>query len=86
MAGGLGSSALPPRGAAADVMQLSDSHFQTSGNASQGATMSSMFLSKSFFWILALLRTWKRKLSLQLPSKKLITERSAEELAPLTGS
>jgi hypothetical protein len=41
-----------------DVLQLCGSRSQTSGNASQEATMSCTFLSKSFF-VLALLRTWK---------------------------
>jgi hypothetical protein len=39
----------PPREPAIDVLQLCGSRSQTSGNASQGATMSSTFLSKSFF-------------------------------------
>jgi hypothetical protein len=33
------SQASPPKEPAIDVLQLSGSHFQTSGNASQGATM-----------------------------------------------
>jgi hypothetical protein len=45
MVGGPGSSAPAPlpRGVAVDLLQLSSSHFQTSGNASQGAIMSRMF-------------------------------------------
>jgi hypothetical protein len=57
MVGAQGSPALPPRGADADVLQLSCSHSQTSGNASQGATISLTFLSKRFFRVLVLLRT-----------------------------
>jgi hypothetical protein len=50
MVGASGSKALaPPREPAIDVLQLGRSHSQTSGNASQGTTMSSTFLSKSFF-------------------------------------
>jgi hypothetical protein len=37
------------QGHVVDVLQLGGSRFQTSGNTSQGATMSSTFLSKSFF-------------------------------------
>jgi hypothetical protein len=49
MMSALGSPTLPPRGPAADVLHLSGSRSQNSGNTSQGATMSRMFLSKSFF-------------------------------------
>jgi hypothetical protein len=42
----------PPREPNVDVLQLGDSHSQTSANASEGATMSSTFLSKSFLGFL----------------------------------
>jgi hypothetical protein len=48
MVGALGSPTLPPRGPVADVLHLSGSRSQISGNASQWATMSRTFLSKSF--------------------------------------
>jgi hypothetical protein len=49
MVGALGSIASTPlREPTVDVLQLGGSRSQTSGNASQGATMSSTFLSKSF--------------------------------------
>jgi hypothetical protein len=51
-----GSLTPPPWGAIVDVLQLSGSRSHTSSNASQGATMSKMFLS-NFFGVLALLRT-----------------------------
>jgi hypothetical protein len=51
-----GSPTPPPKGPTADILQLSGSHSQTSGNASQGATMSRMFLSKKNR-VIALLRT-----------------------------
>jgi hypothetical protein len=60
MVGAHGSPALaPPRGPTANILQLSGSHSQTSGNASQGPTMSRTFLNKKKFRILTLLRTWK---------------------------
>jgi hypothetical protein len=48
MVDALGSPTLPPRGPVADVLHLSGSRSQISGNASQWATMSRTFLSKSF--------------------------------------
>jgi hypothetical protein len=51
-----GSPTPPPRGPTIDILQLSGSHFQTSSNASHGATMSIMFFTKKN-WFLALLRT-----------------------------
>jgi hypothetical protein len=50
MVGALGSTAPAPlREPAVVVLQLRGSRSQTFGNAFQGATMSIMFLSKSFF-------------------------------------
>jgi hypothetical protein len=48
MVGAPGSQVLAPRGPTANVLQLSGSCSETSGNASQGAIMSRMFLSKVF--------------------------------------
>jgi hypothetical protein len=50
MVGAPGSTAMaPPREPTVDVLQLGDSRSKTSGNASQEATMSNMFLSKNFW-------------------------------------
>jgi hypothetical protein len=50
MVGAPGSIApAPPRELIIDVLQLGDSRSQTFGNASQGATMSNTFLSKTFW-------------------------------------
>jgi hypothetical protein len=46
--GAPGSPALSPKGPATNVLQLTGSRSQTSGNASHGATMSRTFLSKKF--------------------------------------
>jgi hypothetical protein len=46
MVGGPGSPAPPPKGATADVLQLSGSQSHTSSNTTQGATMTRTFLSK----------------------------------------
>jgi hypothetical protein len=54
--GAPGSPTPPPRRSTVDVLQLSGSHSQTFSNASQGATMSKMFLSKKI-QVLVLLRT-----------------------------
>jgi hypothetical protein len=49
MVGATGSLTLPPKGPAVDVLQLSGSRSQTTGNTSQGVTMSRTFLSKKKF-------------------------------------
>jgi hypothetical protein len=53
------SLAPPPRGPAADLLQLSGSHSQTSGHASQGSLYETDDFSLKFFWVLTLLRMWR---------------------------
>jgi hypothetical protein len=54
------SPSAPPMGPSSTFLSVDGGRSRISSSVtSQGATMSSIFLSKSFFQVLALLRTWK---------------------------
>jgi hypothetical protein len=83
MVGAPGSLSLPPRGATADVLQLSGSRSQTFWQCLPGGHYEQDIFSVKIFQVLVLLRTWRDNYHAKIFK---ITKRGAEELTQPAGS